>query len=239
MLLLLGGPLPCRGLLNHSAHLQTALRATATMTRPEPRSNADESELRLWLDEVDKSMSFRPASALGMSCGTVTIDPRRAMVLVIWNNRLKLYQLPKGRRNLNETMLDAALRETYEETGVKVTPLTLDIATRATPPKCRHSDTSKKPANITEGYPSREFVGACLYPDPQSETEALKVVYFYAATAECADAQDSGTQEEWEKLDAKWIPLSEVSSTLRFEAEIKTVMKAVEDMKKSGYTVGE
>lgn len=208
------------------------------MARPQPQPGSDESELRFWLDEVDKSMTFRPASALGMSCGTVTIDPRRAMVLVIWNNRLKLWQLPKGRRNLNESMLAAALRETYEETGLRVAPLKLDIATRATPPKAEQADTSKKPPNITEGQPSNEFVGACLYPDPQSETEALKVVYFFAATADCTDAADSGTQEEWEKLDAKWIPLSEVSSKLRFAAEIQTVMKTVEDMEKSGYTIG-
>jgi ADP-ribose pyrophosphatase YjhB (NUDIX family) len=209
------------------------------MTRPQPLPGADESELRLWLEEVDKSMSFRPASALGMSCGTVTIDPRHAMVLVIWNNRLKLYQLPKGRRNLNESMLSAALRETYEETGVRVTPLQLDVATRATPPKKANADTSQKPPNITEGHPSNESIGACLYPDPQSETEALKIVYFFAATAEYTAARDSGTQEEWEKLDAKWIPLSEVPSTLRFEAEVRAVTKTVADMKKSGYTIGE
>ncbi|KAK4152369.1 hypothetical protein C8A00DRAFT_44577 [Chaetomidium leptoderma] len=209
------------------------------MARPQPRPGSDELELRLWLDEVDKSMGFRPASALGMSCGTVTIDPRRAMVLAIWNNRLKLYQLPKGRRNLNESMLAAALRETYEETGLRVTPLQLDVATRATPPKSEQSDTSKKPANITEGHRSNEFVGACLYPDPQSETEALKIVYFFAATAACTDTPDSGTQEEWEKLDTKWIPLSDVSSTLRFAAEIQTVTKAVEDMRRSGYVIGE
>jgi 8-oxo-dGTP pyrophosphatase MutT (NUDIX family) len=207
--------------------------------RQEPRPGSDESELRHWLDEVDKSMTFRPASALGMSCGTVTVDPSRAMVLVIWNNRLKLYQLPKGRRNLNESMLDAALRETYEETGLRVTPLHLNVATRATVPKDQVADASKKPPNITDGHPSNEFVGACLYPDPQSETEALKVVYFFAATAKCTDGRDTGTQEDWEKLDAKWIPLSEVSSTLRFAAEAKTVMKAVEDMKRSGYTIGE
>ncbi len=208
------------------------------MTRPQPQPGSDESELRLWLDEVDKSMGFRPASALGMSCGTVTVDARRGMVLVVWNNRLKLYQLPKGRRNLNESMLSAALRETYEETGLHVTPLCLDIATRATLPRTANSDTTKKPPNITEGHPSNEFVGACFYPDPQSETEALKIVYFFAATAECTDTPNAGTQEDWEKLDAKWIPLSEVSGTLRFAAEVEVVMKAVADMKRSGYTMG-
>ncbi|KAK4124900.1 hypothetical protein N657DRAFT_643661 [Parathielavia appendiculata] len=207
------------------------------MVRPQPRPGSDESELRLWLDEVDKSMVFRPASALGMSCGTVTIDPERGMLLVIWNDRLKLFQLPKGRRNINETMFSAALRETYEETGLHVTPVQLDVATRATPPRAHHSDTSKKPPNITEGHPSNEFVGACLYPDPQSETEALKIVYFFAATAQCTDARDAGTQEEWEKLDAKWIPLSEIWTTLRFEAEIQVVIKTVEDMRKSGYMI--
>ncbi|KAK3310780.1 NUDIX hydrolase domain-like protein [Chaetomium strumarium] len=207
------------------------------MVRQQPPPGSDESEMKDWLEEVDQSMGFRPASALGMSCGTVTIDPHQAKVLVIWNNRLKLYQLPKGRRNINESMLAAALRETHEETGLRVTPLKLDIATRATLPKTQRADTSQKPPNITEGYPSTEFVGACLYPDPQSETEALKIVYFFAATARCTDKPDSGTQEEWEKLDAKWIPLSEVDSTLRFGAEVLTVKKTVEDMRRSGYTI--
>ncbi|KAK4117013.1 hypothetical protein N656DRAFT_698437 [Canariomyces notabilis] len=199
----------------------------------------NESDLMLWLDNIDKSMGFRPASALGMSCGTVTIDIARAKVLVVWNKRLKLYQLPKGRRNIGENMLAAALRETYEETGLQVTPLRLDIATRATPPRTEKFGKAMRSPDITEGHPSNEFVGVCLYPDPQSETEALKIVFFFAATADCTATRDSGTQEEWEKLDAKWIPFSDVSRILRFQAEIDIVMKTVQDMKRSGYVVGD
>ncbi|KXX80888.1 RNA pyrophosphohydrolase [Madurella mycetomatis] len=201
-------------------------------------ASMDETELVLWLDNIDKSMGFRPASAIAMSCGTVTLDLPKAMVLVVWNNRLKLYQLPKGRRNIDESMLDAALRETYEETGLHVTPLQLNIATRATPVRTETPSNVKRNPDITEGCPSTEFVGACLYPDPQSQTEALKIVYYFAATADCTAARDSGTQEEWEKLDAKWIPLSRVPTTLRFQAEIETVMKAVADVERSGYTIG-
>lgn len=209
------------------------------MAQPQPQPGCNESELTLWLDNIDKTMGFRPASALGMSCGTVTLDLRRAKVLVVWNNRFKLYQLPKGRRNMGESMFDAALRETYEETGLRVTPLELEISTRATPCKVEGSAPSQKSPDVIEGHRSKEFIGACLYPDPQSETEALKIVYYYAASADSTTIPDTDTQEEWEKLDAKWIPLSEVASTLRFVAEVKTVMKAVEDIKKSGYTIGE
>lgn len=201
-------------------------------------ASMDEAELVLWLDNIDQSMGFRPASAIAMSCGTVTLDLPNAMALVVWNNRLKLYQLPKGRRNIDESMLDAALRETYEETGLHVTPLQLKIATRATPVRTERPSNVKRNPDITEDCPSTEFIGACLYPDPQSQTEALKIVYYFAATADCTATRDSGAQEEWEKLDAEWIPLSRIPTTLRFQAEIETVMKAVADVERSGYTIG-
>lgn len=196
-------------------------------------------DLQPWLDGIDASMVFHPANAFVISCGTVTLDLGRGKVLVIWNRNLQIFQLPKGRRNIDEPMLNAALRETYEETGVRATPLKLNIATRATPPTVDEGvdGAPQKSPQITEGHMSTEFVGACLYPDPQSDTKALKAVFFFVATADSTATGDSGTQEAYEKLEASWIPISEVDQKLRFQSEVSVVMKAVADIRKSGYTI--
>lgn len=198
----------------------------------------DGSRLRVSMDEINSSMDFHPATAISMSCGTVTIDLARGKVLVIWNSRLKIWQLPKGRRNISESMLEAALRETYEETGYRATPLTLKIPTRASAPTPAGVKKMAKDPDITEGYPSTEFIGACIYPDPQSRTPSLKMVYWYVATADSTTTPDADTQEFWEKLSAKWIPLADAPSTLRFRAEAEAVAQAVEIVKRSGHTIG-
>ncbi|RYO99922.1 hypothetical protein DL764_006663 [Monosporascus ibericus] len=59
-------------------------------------------------------MAFRPADILVTSCGRVTLDLTCGKILLIWNKRLKIYQLPKGRRNIEESPPSAALRETYD-----------------------------------------------------------------------------------------------------------------------------
>lgn len=191
----------------------------------------------LWLEGIDTSMAFRPADELVMSCGTVTLDLARGKVLLIWNRQHQIHQLPKGRRNIDESMLSAAIRETFEETGIHVTPLQLNIATRATPPADEQTKDGKNP-QITEGRPSTEFLGVCIYPDPQSDTPALKAVFYFAATADSTVTPQSGTQEDWEKLDTVWVPISEVAGKLRFNGEIAAVQKAVEDVRKTGYTIG-
>ncbi|KAB5562691.1 hypothetical protein GE09DRAFT_1056490 [Coniochaeta sp. 2T2.1] len=243
--------------------------------------------MALDLEEIDRSMSFHPSEATTISCGTVTIDPASQKMLLIWNKKLEIYQLPKGRKNIGEDMLSAAMRETYEETGVKATPLRLKIATRATPPSDHHhhhhlpssaDDTtttkpkegsleshkasskatttttngnngcasasisssnttpSPSPCEITEGRLSTEFLGCCRYPDPQSSTPAtMKVVFYFAATADSTCRQGRGAQEEHEKLDTVWVASSEAAAMLRFRAEAEIVSKALEDARRSGY----
>lgn len=216
--------------------------------------------MALDLEEIDRSMVFHPSEATTISCGTVTIDPTRQKVLLIWNKKLEIYQLPKGRKNIGEDMLSAAVRETYEETGVRATPLRLKIATRATPPSDHRpsaDDTTRagegfepQQANgnefrpspdescsfeITEGRLSTEFLGCCRYPDPQSSIPTMKVVFFFAATADSVVPRGPGAPEDWEKLDMVWTSASEAAAMLRFKAEAEIVRKALEDARRSGY----
>lgn len=223
------------------------------------------------LKRADITMDFHPADAFVMSCGTVTLDLDRGKLLLIWNKKLQIHQLPKGRRNIDETMWKAAVRETYEETGIHVRPLRLNIATRATPPVDKQTwfwkafcaaslailpkswlDTiSEKTAQafsqvaapgnpqVTKGRPSTDYLGACIYPDPQSDAPALKTVFYFAATADSTVAPKLGTQEAHEKLVASWVPVAEAVTKLRFQGEKAVVRKALDDVRNTGYTIGE
>lgn len=191
-------------------------------------------------------MSFHPSEATTISCGTVTLDLTTSKILLIWNKRLQIYQLPKGRKNIGEDMLSTALRETYEETGVTATPLRLKIATRATPPS--YDGTESKPdcgaspnetckCEVTEGRLSTEFMGCCRYPDPQSSIPTMKVVFFFAATADSTTPRGKGTLEDRERLVPVWTKASDAACTLRFKAESEIVRKALEDARRSGYPI--
>ncbi|KAK4211393.1 NUDIX hydrolase domain-like protein [Rhypophila decipiens] len=205
-----------------------------------PRQTAPtDAGLQDWLQGIDITMAFSPASGIVISCGTVTLDLVHGKVLLIWNNRFGIYQLPKGRKDIGETMLAAAVRETYEETGVRVKPFELMVATRATIPADELEEESrKKNPGVIEGQLSNEFIATCVYPDPQSETEALKIIFYFAATADSTGVPETETQEDWEKLRGEWVPISEVGKKLRFKAEESVVMKAVADAAKTGYTIG-
>jgi len=59
--------------------------------------------------------------------GIVTRDDGK-MLLILRNNR---WDLPKGKVEAGETLLQAALRETFEETGIKVDTLNVDKLIRS------------------------------------------------------------------------------------------------------------
>ncbi len=93
---LLGGlPDGTRVPQNVSARIKTEMNgasASASSNTPDP--------LIRRLEEINRSMMFWTADALTMSCGTVTLDLKLGKVLLVWNRKLQIFQLPKGRRNI-------------------------------------------------------------------------------------------------------------------------------------------
>ncbi|KAJ9155529.1 hypothetical protein NKR23_g1959 [Pleurostoma richardsiae] len=148
---------------------------------------------------IDKSMVCHRSELFTISCGTVTLDLAASKVLLIFNERLGIYQLPKGRKNIGEGLIDAAIRETYEETGYRVKPLHLVVQTRATMPSASDDDRASmslslpesnkgpldKPAEGNDGdkgivgrgrpevirnIANAEPLALCTYPDPQTSS---------------------------------------------------------------------
>lgn len=79
------------------------------------------------------STSTRLSEAFVISCGTITLDVlERKVLLIRWKNNGEIF-LPKGRKNIGESLEDAAIRETYEETGFQVAIAPLRVPTLATP----------------------------------------------------------------------------------------------------------
>lgn len=75
-----------------------------------------------------------------ISCGTVTFDPKLESYLIIVRVTpiqggaiSHDYFLPEGRKRIDETLLDCALRSTYEVTGISVDSALLPVHTNALP----------------------------------------------------------------------------------------------------------
>ncbi|KAI2605262.1 uncharacterized protein GGS25DRAFT_504458 [Hypoxylon fragiforme] len=166
-----------------------------------------------------------------VSCGTVTLnqaDSPHPKVLVVYNKNIGIYQLPKGRKNFDEGYLQAALRETAEETGVAVEPLRLRFGSRSTPPKLPQAQAQIKQAGygvedkltgITEGL-SNESIGVSEYPDPA--TGAWRHIYWFAAKPQGDLERDESLMTEEEdrnKFSSFWFSEGEAISRLKLEDE--------------------
>jgi 8-oxo-dGTP pyrophosphatase MutT (NUDIX family) len=199
-------------------------------------SNVPQPEHGLDLEAIDESMAFRPARMYTLACGTVTVDPPRRKVLLIFNRKLGVFQLPKGRKHIEETLTAAAVRETFEETGVRAALLPLRTPTRGTRP-----DGDQFEAKVANGDSDvtvalhADFVGIVRYPDPQAETPGVsKDIFFFPARADSRAPMGDGEQEAHEQLDAKWVGYDEALRLLRFKAERQVVEAVVEAVEMAG-----
>ncbi|KAM3549269.1 hypothetical protein MY1884_008814 [Beauveria asiatica] len=143
-----------------------------------------------------------------ISCGTVTVDIAESRVLLIRSRGAGEYYLPKGRKDIDEFLEDAALRETWEETGVRAQLLPVRISTRAT-------------TSAAGGGGGGADLASCV-TEPLAVAQrvsdgVLKIIFWFVAAADSAAAPEEGMQQEGEDFEALWVGWDKVRSTLTFE----------------------
>ncbi|KAI1632579.1 hypothetical protein F4809DRAFT_627199 [Biscogniauxia mediterranea] len=196
--------------------------------KTDPGHYVDWTNDRTW-EKIRNEGCYHRSDELLISCGTVTVyqaESPRPEVLVIYNSNIGIYQLPKGRKNFDENYLDAALRETTEETGVPIRPLRLRFGSRSTPPKVAHGAAKEvkdkvedKDTGITESL-SNEIIGISEYPDPA--TGAWRNIHWFAAKPKgCIQRDDSRMpeKEDREKFSTFWFSEKEALARLKLDDE--------------------
>ncbi|KAI8299866.1 Diadenosine hexaphosphate hydrolase [Colletotrichum sp. SAR11_59] len=149
-----------------------------------------------------------------ISCGTVTVDVEKKKVLVIRCRNSDEHMLPKGRKDLNETLEDAAKRETYEETGVRVNLLPVNIPTRATTPSSIAPN--DRPTHVTEPIAVAQRVSDGV----------LKIIFWFVAAADSTISPEEGTQQEDEDFEVSWVDIEEVGDRLSFADDQRIAREA-------------
>ncbi|KAI8722450.1 Nudix hydrolase domain-containing protein [Fusarium sp. LHS14.1] len=144
-----------------------------------------------------------------ISCGTVSLDVERSKVLLVRCRRRGEYMLPKGRKDVDESLEEAALRETYEESGIRVQLLPVDINSLATLPSSTKIE--DPPRAITEPIAVNQRV---------TRQGILKIIFWYVAAADSTTTPEEGTQQENEDFDTVWADFDNVGSILSFYEDL-------------------
>ena len=178
-------------------------------------------------------IQFFASQHILISCGTVPVDPLARKIATLRDTKHGIIQLPKGRKNVDEDLLTAALRETYEETGLRFEPLPLKMATRATPVVALADG---EDPGLTEGIECCEVSSVCVYPCKW--TGAFKMVFWFAAKGRVGDEQVKGTMEPWEEdCEVEWVDAQEAAGRMSTDGDAKAVEKVLEDMRRTGYDI--
>jgi 8-oxo-dGTP pyrophosphatase MutT (NUDIX family) len=171
---------------------------------------------------------FHLSASFRISSGTVTLDLAHVKVLLIHWRKTGEYLLPKGRRNIGETLEQAALRETFEETGynVKLLPLS-SIETLATVPASEDEEGEKAGGPITEPVAVQQRM--------TKEGGTLKIIFWFAASGDStADQKERQNHQEDEEFDSLWVPAGDVARVLSYEDDRKIAEEALRAVRSEG-----
>ncbi|CAF0917479.1 unnamed protein product [Didymodactylos carnosus] len=157
-----------------------------------------------------------------LCAGTVLIQKSTREVCLI--HRLdgrEEWLLPKGRKNVNETLSVAAVRETYEETGYHCSLMPLTMQTRATFNSEHVQDVSRKVSDACEPFTiSIRQIGAVITNQ--------KLIFWYVAQVDEEMSREMNTQMINENFEARLVSFSEANHLLSYDDDKELVGKAFE-----------
>lgn len=179
---------------------------------------------------------FFPSQSFTIRCGCIPIDPTaRKIAIIRQTSRSKPIHLPRGTKNINEDLLTAALRESYEETGIPFHPLPLKIATRAWPTARLNFEDGVDP-DVAEDVLNCEPSSVCV--EEVEGTGRVKIVFWFAARGDAGVSGESVGRDPWvHGMEVLWVGYREAVEMMTWESDKRVIEKVLEDMRNSGYDV--
>ena len=145
-----------------------------------------------------------------LSSGTVPIDISKRLVLLLYYRPKGEYMLPKGRKNVGETLSAAAIRETAEESGFNCTLFKHQL----------HTNAQNKPVDPSHTEP--------IAIQQRMNQGVRKIIFWYIASIDSTLQRIRDTQEDGEEFDVEWVRIEHAPSKCSFDDDRKIVEKALE-----------
>ncbi|KAF8918407.1 hypothetical protein CPB85DRAFT_1196867, partial [Mucidula mucida] len=147
-----------------------------------------------------------------LGAGMVIIQPATGKVVVCHDTKTKSYFLPKGRKDVNESLEDTAVREASEESGYPVRHFPLFKDTwQPVPPEDRNKE---YPANIEPAYVSITPWTPRFTKDGHFKDRGGEYLTFWYVGQIAADAQ--------------WTPGTGMADEQNYVSELHTFERAIQ-----------
>lgn len=146
-----------------------------------------------------------------LSAGTVTFDQKKDRICLVQNKKGEFF-LPKGRKNVGESLEAAAIRETYEETGFSCKLLPVTMPSRVTPrsgSKAHYPDVVRMFEGVTEP------ICISIRPGPNG---SQKIIFWFIATTDGSYTKETQIENE-QQFHVDFYTIEDAIAKLTFEED--------------------
>jgi 8-oxo-dGTP pyrophosphatase MutT (NUDIX family) len=169
-----------------------------------------------------------PSTHFVESAGTVLFHRSTSQICLLHYLSADEYLLPKGRRNLDESRQQTAIRETREETGWSCSLPRVRMWTRCTPPTPAPASISGEDGGVDVEDVPRLNEAVCE-PFMMSQRvlpggKGLKIVWWYVGVIDEGTTKGNGEG----MFEAELFGMEEAVGRLTFESDREVVRKAIE-----------